>query len=475
MNGGASVTFTAGSNGGAVITNYEYSTNGSTWTAFSPVVTSSPVVISGLTNGTSYSIYLRAINAIGNGSASSSTSITPARTAPQAPSGLVGTGGDGTATISFTAGSDGGSTITNYEYSTDNGTTWVTPSPAVTSSPLTIAGLTNGTSYQMKIRGVNAIGTGTMSAAVAVTLASRDNGGGGGGSSSSTDSTSSGTTTTSPTEPTAPAPPALDPVVPGSNPAIPASGVPLGGSVLLVNGQVETVVVKPDAPRNAAGLEVEGTGFTMKLAGLGASGQPLGLTNDGALILQQDRTAVVEGTGFKPNSDVELYAFSTPRFLGSVKTDAEGNFKGTVPLPTDIPEGRHTLQSNGFAADGAVRSLSLGVLLSTDKVVGKSRVARTTVFFDALSARLSSTAKASLKALVKGRGASATRSVVVGYVQPAGTSSNDKALSTQRAKAIAAYLRSLGLKGTVTTRGDGVAKESGAAGRKAVIAIRYVR
>ncbi len=315
---------------------------------------------------------------------------------------------------------------------------------------------------------------------VTITVSASGGGGSGGGgnSSSTTDSPPAPTSTPSPTPtPTVSTPPTpvLEPVIPGSNTNIPAAGVPLGASVYLVNGQPQTVVVKPDAPKAATAIDVVGDGFTMKLAGLGADGQPLGVTSDGALILQQDRTAAVEGTGFKPNSDVELYAFSTQRFLGSVKTDASGNFKGTVPLPMDIPAGRHTLQSNGFAPDGAVRSLSLGVLLSTDKAPVKAKVARATVFFDALSARLSSTAKASLKALVKGRGASATRSVVVGYVQPAGTSSNDKALSTQRAKTIAAYLRSLGLKGTVTTRGDGVAKETGAAGRKAVIAIRYVR
>jgi outer membrane protein OmpA-like peptidoglycan-associated protein len=141
----------------------------------------------------------------------------------------------------------------------------------------------------------------------------------------------------------------------------------------------------------------------------------------------------------------------------------------------DIPAGRHTLQSNGFAPDGAVRSLSLGVLLSTDKAPVKAKVARATVFFDALSAHLTGTAKSSLKALAKGRAATATKSVVVGYVQDSGLTSNNQTLSTQRAKAIAAYLRSLGLKGTVTTRGDGVAKETGSAGRKAVVTIRYVR
>jgi hypothetical protein len=67
--------------------------------------------------------------------------------------------------IQFTAPSnDGGSSITNYEYSVDNGVSWVTPSPAITASPLIItSGLTNCTSYQVMLRAVNISGSGASS------------------------------------------------------------------------------------------------------------------------------------------------------------------------------------------------------------------------------------------------------------------------------------------------------------------------
>ena len=76
-NGEVSIAFTAGSNGNSAITNYKYSTNGTSYTALSPADTTSPVTISGLTNGTSYTIYLKAVNAIGDSVASSSVSSTP--------------------------------------------------------------------------------------------------------------------------------------------------------------------------------------------------------------------------------------------------------------------------------------------------------------------------------------------------------------------------------------------------------------
>jgi hypothetical protein len=101
-------------------------------------------------------------------SARTSVTVTVTPTIADAPTNLVATGINTGGMIQFMApASDGGSAITNYEYSTDNGATWVTPSPAITTSPLIISsGLTNYTPYQVKIRAVNSVGNGTESAAV---------------------------------------------------------------------------------------------------------------------------------------------------------------------------------------------------------------------------------------------------------------------------------------------------------------------
>lgn len=89
-------------------------------------------------------------------------------TAPSAPTSLTATAGNGEATLNFTAGSDGGSAITNYKYSTD-GTTFTAFSPAQTTSPVTITGLTNGTAYNIYLKAVNAVGDGAASSAISVT------------------------------------------------------------------------------------------------------------------------------------------------------------------------------------------------------------------------------------------------------------------------------------------------------------------
>jgi hypothetical protein len=85
-------------------------------------------------------------------------------TTPAAPTGLAATAGDGSVSVSFTAPSNtGGAAVTDYEYQLDGGN-WV--SAGTTASPIVITGLTNGTSYSIALRAVNAAGAGTASAAI---------------------------------------------------------------------------------------------------------------------------------------------------------------------------------------------------------------------------------------------------------------------------------------------------------------------
>ena len=85
-------------------------------------------------------------------------------TTPSAPFIASVTPGNGSASVIFVApGFTGGASITDYEYSIDEGATWVSAGSA--SSPVTIAGLTNGDPYVVSIRAVNSAGAGTASAA----------------------------------------------------------------------------------------------------------------------------------------------------------------------------------------------------------------------------------------------------------------------------------------------------------------------
>ena len=96
-------------------------------------------------------------------------STDPCLSAASAPSitSIAPASSSGTLSVAFTAPtSDGGAVISNYKYSLDDGATWVTRSPSATTSPIVIQGLTNGTSYQIKLLAINSVGDGAASTAM---------------------------------------------------------------------------------------------------------------------------------------------------------------------------------------------------------------------------------------------------------------------------------------------------------------------
>ena len=168
------VTWTAPANtGGSAITDYlvKYSSNsGSTWTNFiHPVSTLTSCTITGLTNGTSYIIKVIAKNAVGISLPSASSApATPAATVPGSPTSVVATSGNAQLAVTWTAPANtGGSAITNYlvKYSSSSGSTWTNfIHPVSTLTSCTVTGLTNGTSYIIKVIAKNAVGISLPSA-----------------------------------------------------------------------------------------------------------------------------------------------------------------------------------------------------------------------------------------------------------------------------------------------------------------------
>jgi hypothetical protein len=158
------------SNGGSAVTGYtarcESSSGGATATASG---TTSPINLSGLTPGATYSCDARAANSAGTGSWSAKTGSfnTPqARTVPGAPTGVTTTVLSArSAKVGFDPpASNGGSAITSYGAqctSPDGGTS---RSVSGITSPITFSTLTPGKYYRCRVRAVNAVGSGDYSA-----------------------------------------------------------------------------------------------------------------------------------------------------------------------------------------------------------------------------------------------------------------------------------------------------------------------
>ncbi|MCE2891878.1 MAG: fibronectin type III domain-containing protein, partial [Hyphomonadaceae bacterium] len=127
----------------------------------------SPIDVTGLTNGTAYSCSIAATNATGT-SPSSATSATPnLPVAPAAPTIGAATPADKSASIAFTAALiTGGSPITGYSVTCVSGT--LSASATGSASPAMVTGLSNGLTYRCSVRAINVVGTGAASAGVNV-------------------------------------------------------------------------------------------------------------------------------------------------------------------------------------------------------------------------------------------------------------------------------------------------------------------
>src|SRR5438477_1716370 len=88
--------------------------------------------------------------------------VKKAATVAGAPTSVSASGGDGKASVSFSApSSDGGASISSYTVTASPGGATASGS----SSPLTVTGLSNGTSYTFTVTATNSVGTGSASSA----------------------------------------------------------------------------------------------------------------------------------------------------------------------------------------------------------------------------------------------------------------------------------------------------------------------
>lgn len=194
------------------------------------------------------------------------------------------------------------------------------------------------------------------------------------------------------------------------------------------SGNVATPSITPN--KTSTGLVVSTTDVVVNVAGQTSTGAPLPLSADGQIVVSKGLQFSSHGSGYAPNSEVRVYMFSEPQLLGILKTDANGDWIGSFPIPTGVEIGDHVLQVNGYLKNNEVKSVSVGVaVVDPVKVDELTKVYEAVIGFYAKSAKVPASGAPKLSKLTLETGSVVK---VFGYTKKSGTK-NDLELSLDRA------------------------------------------
>ena len=273
-----------------------------------------------------------------------------------------------------------------------------------------------------------------------------------------------------------------------SKPATPAPATPVNSidtqtattpalkPAFKTDGKVEVVTIKPNEDKT--GIIVQSEDWSLQIKSTTQFVQGNVQDTSARVVIEKGNTVTTSGTGFKPFSQVDVYVYSTPTWLGAVLTDEYGNFTTTLPMPNALPEGDHTFQAKGVTPEDKVRAAEIPITLVPASVTDKPGSMRFEVYFSMNGVVISTAEKAKSDRMVKiakskiASGAKVTVEIS-GWVQPNPNPGNVKYLSTNRAKNVRALLRSLGLKGSYTLKFPGLDKDNIPSARHASVVIKW--
>jgi uncharacterized repeat protein (TIGR03803 family) len=124
-------------------------------------ITATSVMITGLSNGTTYYFKVAAVNSLGTGPLSAEASARPLAP-PAAPTGFTAAAGNAQVTLHWTASTNAAS-YNVYQGTTAGGESSIPVKTGITGTSVAITGLSNGTTYYFKVAAVDASGTGPLS------------------------------------------------------------------------------------------------------------------------------------------------------------------------------------------------------------------------------------------------------------------------------------------------------------------------
>jgi hypothetical protein len=125
--------------------------------------------------------------------------------------------------------------------------------------------------------------------------------------------------------------------------------------------QVDGVETKSQVSRENNQLVVSAGALKATIGGLNKNGTAMSLDEDGNVRLRSGDVVRIKLAGFRPNSTVEAWLFSTPVLLGSSVVSADGSVLGDFTIPKNSSEGSHRIVIVAKSKYGKATTFTVGV------------------------------------------------------------------------------------------------------------------
>ena len=135
--------------------------------------------------------------------------------------------------------------------------------------------------------------------------------------------------------------------------------VSAGESSVLVDG----VKTNTKVARENNAMVVTAGAVSATLSGINDQGKTVPLDSDGSVRLSAGDSIKVAVGGFKPDSEVEVWLFSTPLRLGSASVGSDGSMSKTFILPAGVKSGNHRVAVLAKLPNGKTATFTLGIVV----------------------------------------------------------------------------------------------------------------